>query len=34
MKKGKRIIKDSAFSNEYFTIKPSNISGGGLGLFY
>ena len=31
--KGKRIIKDSAFSNEYFTIKPSNISGGGLGCF-
>lgn len=33
MKKGKRIIKDSAFSNEYFTIKPSNINGGGLGCF-
>tara|TARA_A100001015_G_C14821686_1_gene644935 strand:- start:235 stop:777 length:543 start_codon:yes stop_codon:yes gene_type:complete len=33
MKKGKRIIKQSAFSNEYFSIKPSNISGAGLGCF-
>ena len=33
MKKGKRIIKESAFSNEYFSIKPSNIDGSGLGCF-
>ena len=33
MKKGKRIIKESAFSNEYFSIKPSNIDGAGLGCF-
>ena len=33
MKKGKRIIRESAFSNEYFNIKPSNISGAGLGCF-
>ena len=32
MKKGKRIIKESAFSNEYFSIKPSNIDGAGLGV--
>ena len=33
MKKGKRLIKDSAFSNEYFSIKRSNIPNAGLGCF-
>tara|TARA_Y100000996_G_C22221053_1_gene519558 strand:- start:55 stop:591 length:537 start_codon:yes stop_codon:yes gene_type:complete len=33
MKKGKRLIKDSAFSNDFFSIKKSSIPNAGLGCF-